>query len=686
MKPERQRAIALAKAWADELAATNASRARLAWRAMMLMLGLATLASLFTLAQAWWLGLDTREVIRNPWLPLAAGLGCALALAVLAMLARNRSVGPVTWPSAAQLAPPSTLPLVMGLLGAVVVAGTAVNGLMTIVFAAAVVVFAHILTGPGLALGLSVATITGSAIALLIWHPQASVEVGARLLLSSLGALVAMQLAARHWLALASRLTRLGDEVAGSVEAMESRLQTTQQEAEQARLVDSVTDLPNAAGLAARLGERLGERRAGQHAAGGTLAVITLTRWATSVAHLPFAEQQALTRRLVSRLRASLGADALLARTGAAEYVLWVDHPDEPVTGIDIADPVVQRLEEVLTAAVPPVTIGTLTALTVPRMGASEFPVHATDAPTLLARARAAADFATQRQVDEPCLYDRRVQAQVSRVRELVSEIGPAIRDAQLQTLFWPVWTARSGGLAMGDTAITWHHPVHGALRGGPIHAGIELLPPQGVLDVLIWHLRQADAAVQAWRREMPSARATVRLPLALLIRDQPRMGEVLNRIGRQATVPGAIVMKVDESSLTGDVFEPACEALRRLRGQGFAIALDRFGNGFSSFNQLHRIPLDMVRIDRAFTRALDEGPRALAVCETIVRVGHALGLQVWAEQVSTAAQREQLLAIGCDALQGPLFGLPVSVAAWQEMAAPAARQEMGASAAATLR
>jgi EAL domain-containing protein (putative c-di-GMP-specific phosphodiesterase class I) len=109
---------------------------------------------------------------------------------------------------------------------------------------------------------------------------------------------------------------------------------------------------------------------------------------------------------------------------------------------------------------------------------------------------------------------------------------------------------------------------------------------------------------------------------------------------------------------------EPArvLDALTELAGMGVDLALDDFGTGYSSLAYLHRYPLAVLKIDKSFVDGLGaepEDPHAAPLVRTVVQLARALGLQTVAEGIETAAQRDALLALGCDLGQGYLFGRP---------------------------
>jgi EAL domain-containing protein (putative c-di-GMP-specific phosphodiesterase class I) len=100
-------------------------------------------------------------------------------------------------------------------------------------------------------------------------------------------------------------------------------------------------------------------------------------------------------------------------------------------------------------------------------------------------------------------------------------------------------------------------------------------------------------------------------------------------------------------------------ERLQALRSTGIAIAIDDFGTGFSSLSYLDQLPADRVKIDRAFVHALDSGS-GRRIADMIVPLGHKIGLKVLAEGVETEAQAAILKELGCDEVQGYLYGRPM--------------------------
>jgi EAL domain-containing protein (putative c-di-GMP-specific phosphodiesterase class I) len=138
---------------------------------------------------------------------------------------------------------------------------------------------------------------------------------------------------------------------------------------------------------------------------------------------------------------------------------------------------------------------------------------------------------------------------------------------------------------------------------------------------------------------------------------------------------PQRLVLEITESVLV-EHDEGPLQVLADLRAMGVLISLDDFGTGYSSLSYLRRIPLDSVKIDRAFVSDLGVEPSAAALIEAVVRMAHALGLRVVAEGIETAEQEQALRLLGADLAQGWRLGRPAradAISAWLTAGAAAA-------------
>jgi EAL domain-containing protein (putative c-di-GMP-specific phosphodiesterase class I) len=115
---------------------------------------------------------------------------------------------------------------------------------------------------------------------------------------------------------------------------------------------------------------------------------------------------------------------------------------------------------------------------------------------------------------------------------------------------------------------------------------------------------------------------------------------------------------------------DEAAKILTHLKEKGFSISLDDFGTGYSSLSHLARLPVDKLKIDRSFIGHIETESRSMAITETVIALGHKLGIQVIAEGIETISVFSRLMTMGCDHFQGYLFSKPIpsnDLVAWEK-------------------
>jgi signal transduction histidine kinase len=141
---------------------------------------------------------------------------------------------------------------------------------------------------------------------------------------------------------------------------------------------------------------------------------------------------------------------------------------------------------------------------------------------------------------------------------------------------------------------------------------------------------------------------------------DPDLLGHVRSALGQAGLPPSNLCLEITETVLMDDI-EASIAVLQSLRDLGVRVAVDDFGIGYSSLNYLRRLPVDIVKVDRAFTAELGD-PAANAIVAAIANLSHALGLEVIAEGVETRQQVVTLQALRCDQAQGYLLGWPMTI------------------------
>jgi EAL domain-containing protein (putative c-di-GMP-specific phosphodiesterase class I) len=146
-------------------------------------------------------------------------------------------------------------------------------------------------------------------------------------------------------------------------------------------------------------------------------------------------------------------------------------------------------------------------------------------------------------------------------------------------------------------------------------------------------------------------------------LRQDDLVDHLLAALRRHAVPPGRMTCEITESVAMEDTRQTRA-AFERLRQAGLHVSIDDFGTGHSSLAALRRLPAAELKVDRAFVTDLESSEHARSIVRAVVQMAHTLGLRVVAEGVETAAQRDLLVGMGCDELQGYLFAKPMSALA----------------------
>ncbi|HRQ64318.1 MAG TPA: GGDEF domain-containing phosphodiesterase, partial [Xanthomonadaceae bacterium] len=254
--------------------------------------------------------------------------------------------------------------------------------------------------------------------------------------------------------------------------------------------------------------------------------------------------------------------------------------------------------------------------------------------------------------------FDPSMQAHAETAFWMAGDLRRALASDVLQLHYQPKVDRQ--GVVVGAEALLRWHPEGGA----PISPAlfVPAAEQSGLMPALgQWVLRRAC-------RDHMQLRAEGRvLPLAINVSAaqlrQPDFVDASLAVLREAGVhPGDITLEITESVVIDDI-DAAVACLQALREKGLRLSMDDFGTGYSSLAYLKRLPLDEIKIDRAFVHDAESSRGDRALIEAIASVGEALGLDVIAEGVETEAQATLLRTAGCTGMQGYLFGRPMPLA-----------------------
>ena len=252
--------------------------------------------------------------------------------------------------------------------------------------------------------------------------------------------------------------------------------------------------------------------------------------------------------------------------------------------------------------------------------------------------------------------YAHELNAQAEYRLSLETELRRAVERFEFTLYYQPRVDARSGRIVAAEALMRWQHPERGLVSPAEF---IPLLEETGLIEIVgEWAILEACHAVARWRAaSLSDIRLSVNLSprqfrnpgLALLIEQSiERAGLVPTSSGLELEITEGLLMDNQASTL---------KTLVKLRDMGIGLAIDDFGTGYSSLSYLTRFPIDHLKVDQSFVGKLPGDVGSQALVKAIVSMAHELGLQVVAEGVETEGQRDFLAALGCEELQGYLFG-----------------------------
>ncbi|WP_414170829.1 putative bifunctional diguanylate cyclase/phosphodiesterase [Streptoverticillium reticulum] len=243
----------------------------------------------------------------------------------------------------------------------------------------------------------------------------------------------------------------------------------------------------------------------------------------------------------------------------------------------------------------------------------------------------------------------------------LTNRLPAAFDNGEFFIEYQPLVRLDDGTVRGAEALVRWLHPVHGVLGPDqfiPLAESTGLIVPLGR-----WVLEQAARQARAWGGT-GDGRAPLRVNVNLSpsqLRCPTLVADTVAVLDDAGLDPSALCLEVTENALIG-ADEEELHTLRRLADLGVDIALDDFGTGYSNLSYLRRLPVSTLKLDRSFTRGMQQAPADpvdVKIVEGIVSLAHTLDLSVTVEGVETGTQAEHLRSLGCDTAQGWYYARP---------------------------
>lgn len=251
------------------------------------------------------------------------------------------------------------------------------------------------------------------------------------------------------------------------------------------------------------------------------------------------------------------------------------------------------------------------------------------------------------------CYFNDALQRNLSERKALEQSLHEAMEHDSLEVWYQPIFN-REGQFAGVEALSRWSLPGLGSITPDVFVPIAEELRTIHRLDMSV--LRKAIAVLATLRTLEPAATLSVNCSAMTLM--LPQIPTFVDELLRRHELPGSsLLLELTETVLARnerDLHAP----MKALRALGVRFQIDDFGTGYSSLSRLHALPLDIVKIDRSFVAELGRGDDR--ICPSIIRLAHSLNMQVTAEGVETIYQRDALVDLGCDFLQGYWYCRPL--------------------------
>lgn len=367
-----------------------------------------------------------------------------------------------------------------------------------------------------------------------------------------------------------------------------------------------------------------------------------------------------LLRSFVKRLLAILDPAVFAARIGGDKFVLLLRQTSQQAASA--------LARAVLGEFASPFEAGGRAVSLSASIGIAPLPAAGVSAETLMSHADTAVYAAKAAGRAQVRVYDEALDRGMRERLALRMDLREAFAENQFELHFQPQIALADGCAAGAEALLRWRHPQRG------------LLAPAAFLDVLLespyeealvdWLLDAVCQQIAAWRRiGVPLVRISLNLSARQLVA-AGLVDKILRIAGAHDVAPALLDVEVTEDSLVSDI-DKAAAVLAALKQAGISTSLDDFGSGYSSFSYLVRLPIDTLKIDKSFVRALAESDKAGAVIRGIVALARSLGMRIVAEGVESQAQLDELKQAGCELIQGYFISRPLAAAAFAEFMLP---------------
>ena len=425
---------------------------------------------------------------------------------------------------------------------------------------------------------------------------------------------------------------------------------------------DPLTNLPNRRLFMERLRAALEGRPRRQRF--GAVAFIDLDNFKTLNDTRGHAAGDVLLETIAERLLSCVPDEATVARLGGDEFVILLEaigwdrtRATERMQGL--ANLVLRTIDQ-------PVPLGDGDSHRVTSsIGLVVFEHGSADADRVLQEADAAMYAAKDAGKNKCRAFDGDLRAKLEASGDLLSDLRKALENDQLHAVY-QAKIDREGRIMSAEMLARWWHPERGLVSPGEF---VPLAERSGLIGELNqWVIRKGAETLLHWAASPQTARLSLSVNVSAHQFVRGVLRDDIETALPQRTLRERLMLELTERVM-GEDDDVVRETMHEVKDTGVKLALDDFGTGYSSFSLLKNLPVDELKIDGSFVHEIDRKPEDRAIVRAILAMAKSLGMATVAEMVETDAQRAILHEDGCDLFQGFLYGPPVQLEVFDQLA-----------------
>jgi diguanylate cyclase (GGDEF)-like protein len=354
-------------------------------------------------------------------------------------------------------------------------------------------------------------------------------------------------------------------------------------------------------------------------------------------------------RGIAQRLLACLRESDTAARLGGDEFAVLLTQLGSELDAAEVA-------QKILDSLGIPMVLRHRSFVTTASIGIATFPRDGAEPEELVKKADTAMYQAKRRGRNRYEFFTEDMKTAIVRRAALESRLRTALEQESFSLRYQPQFDLRRGRVVGAEALLRWEHPELGTLAPGEFLSAAEdagLIIPIGE-----WVLRSACRDSASWQEQYPGFRVSVNVA-SQQFQEPGFVALVRSALDESGLRPDCLELEITEGTLVQDV-EVMVNTLSALKKVGVLLSIDDFGTGYSALAYLKNLPIDALKIDQSFVRALTTDPADATLVQTIVRMARGLNLVTVAEGVETPEQLLLLGSYGCNRMQGFLFGVPM--------------------------